>query len=133
MLGVDAQGLHIYSSNSKLSPNKSFPWSGIRNISYSEKEVSGTPPLSVRTSKTSVCLRPALSAQQLQHSEYSVCQKTQGTNPFCNVLFLQFTIKPLDKKKDVFKFYSSQLRVNKLVCSPPQRFPEALAARYFCE
>lgn len=31
---------------------------------------------------------------------------------------LQFTIKPLDKKKDVFKFYSSQLRVNKLVGSP---------------
>lgn len=30
---------------------------------------------------------------------------------------LQFTIKPLDKKKDVFKFYSSQLRVNKLVRS----------------
>uniref|UniRef100_A0A3Q2YVZ0 Merlin n=1 Tax=Hippocampus comes TaxID=109280 RepID=A0A3Q2YVZ0_HIPCM len=65
LLGVDAQGLHIYSPNSKLSPNKSFPWSGIRNISYSEKE--------------------------------------------------QFTIKPLDKKKDVFKFYSSQLRVNKLI------------------
>uniref|UniRef100_A0A3Q1AQA7 FERM domain-containing protein n=1 Tax=Amphiprion ocellaris TaxID=80972 RepID=A0A3Q1AQA7_AMPOC len=64
LLGVDAQGLHIYSPNSKLSPNKSFPWSGIRNISYSEKE---------------------------------------------------FTIKPLDKKKDVFKFYSSQLRVNKLI------------------
>lgn len=32
-----------------------------------------------------------------------------------NFLMLQFTIKPLDKKKDVFKFYSSQLRVNKLV------------------
>uniref|UniRef100_A0A3P8NV53 FERM domain-containing protein n=1 Tax=Astatotilapia calliptera TaxID=8154 RepID=A0A3P8NV53_ASTCA len=64
LLGVDAQGLHIYSPNSKLAPNKSFPWSGIRNISYSEKE---------------------------------------------------FTIKPLDKKKDVFKFYSSQLRVNKLI------------------
>uniref|UniRef100_A0A8C5DIT0 Merlin-like n=1 Tax=Gouania willdenowi TaxID=441366 RepID=A0A8C5DIT0_GOUWI len=64
LLGVDAQGLHIYSPNSKLNPNKSFPWSGIRNISYSEKE---------------------------------------------------FTIKPLDKKKDVFKFYSSQLRVNKLI------------------
>ncbi|XP_003457573.1 NF2, moesin-ezrin-radixin like (MERLIN) tumor suppressor b [Oreochromis niloticus] len=64
LLGVDAQGLHIYSPNSKLTPNKSFPWSGIRNISYSEKE---------------------------------------------------FTIKPLDKKKDVFKFYSSQLRVNKLI------------------
>ena len=30
---------------------------------------------------------------------------------------IQFTIKPLDKKKDVFKFYSSQLRVNKLVSS----------------
>ncbi|KAK3555628.1 hypothetical protein QTP86_025617 [Hemibagrus guttatus] len=64
LLGVDAQGLHIYSPNSKLNPQKSFPWSGIRNISYSEKE---------------------------------------------------FTIKPLDKKKDVFKFYSSQLRVNKLI------------------
>ncbi|XP_070299838.1 NF2, moesin-ezrin-radixin like (MERLIN) tumor suppressor b isoform X1 [Salvelinus sp. IW2-2015] len=67
LLGVDAQGLHIYSPNSKLNPNKSFPWSGIRNISYSEKEVT------------------------------------------------TFTIKPLDKKKDVFKFYSSQLRVNKLI------------------
>uniref|UniRef100_A0A8D0CIU8 NF2, moesin-ezrin-radixin like (MERLIN) tumor suppressor b n=1 Tax=Scleropages formosus TaxID=113540 RepID=A0A8D0CIU8_SCLFO len=64
LLGVDAQGLHIYSPNNKLNPNKSFPWSGIRNISYSEKE---------------------------------------------------FTIKPLDKKKEVFKFYSSQLRVNKLI------------------
>uniref|UniRef100_A0A3B3SWQ3 NF2, moesin-ezrin-radixin like (MERLIN) tumor suppressor b n=1 Tax=Paramormyrops kingsleyae TaxID=1676925 RepID=A0A3B3SWQ3_9TELE len=64
LLGVDAQGLHIYNPNNKLNPNKSFPWSGIRNISYSEKE---------------------------------------------------FTIKPLDKKKEVFKFYSSQLRVNKLI------------------
>ncbi|XP_056588023.1 NF2, moesin-ezrin-radixin like (MERLIN) tumor suppressor b [Triplophysa dalaica] len=64
LLGVDAQGLHIYNPNNKLSPNKSFPWSGIRNISYSEKE---------------------------------------------------FTIKPLDKKMEVFKFYSSQLRVNKLI------------------
>lgn len=27
----------------------------------------------------------------------------------------QFTIKPLDKKIDVFKFNSSKLRVNKLV------------------
>ncbi|XP_051786691.1 NF2, moesin-ezrin-radixin like (MERLIN) tumor suppressor b isoform X2 [Erpetoichthys calabaricus] len=64
LLGVDAQGLHIYSPNNKLTPNKSFPWSGIRNISYSEKE---------------------------------------------------FTIKPLEKKKEVFKFYSSQLKVNKLI------------------
>uniref|UniRef100_A0A8D3BQE7 FERM domain-containing protein n=1 Tax=Scophthalmus maximus TaxID=52904 RepID=A0A8D3BQE7_SCOMX len=39
LLGVDAQGLHIYSPNSKLNPNKSFPWSDIRNISYSEKEI----------------------------------------------------------------------------------------------
>lgn len=36
----------------------------------------------------------------------------------CSLLMLQFTIKPLDKKKDVFKFYSSQLRVNKLVGLP---------------
>ena len=42
LLGVDAQGLHIYSPNSKLNPNKSFPWSDIRNISYSEKEVNAT-------------------------------------------------------------------------------------------
>uniref|UniRef100_A0A9J7YRN6 Merlin n=1 Tax=Cyprinus carpio carpio TaxID=630221 RepID=A0A9J7YRN6_CYPCA len=28
---------------------------------------------------------------------------------------ITFTIKPLDKKKEVFKFYSSQLRVNKLI------------------
>uniref|UniRef100_A0A8C1J6F9 Neurofibromin 2b (merlin) n=1 Tax=Cyprinus carpio TaxID=7962 RepID=A0A8C1J6F9_CYPCA len=76
LLGVDAQGLHIYSPNNKLSPNKSFPWSGIRNISYSEKE---------------------------------------------------FTIKPLDKKKEVFKFYSSQLRVNKLVS--PNHCPEAERAK----
>uniref|UniRef100_H3BHZ9 NF2, moesin-ezrin-radixin like (MERLIN) tumor suppressor b n=1 Tax=Latimeria chalumnae TaxID=7897 RepID=H3BHZ9_LATCH len=66
LLGVDAKGLHIYTANNKLAPVKSFEWSGIRNISYSEKE---------------------------------------------------FTIKPLDKKTEVFKFYSSQLRVNKLLIS----------------
>ncbi|XP_055514016.1 NF2, moesin-ezrin-radixin like (MERLIN) tumor suppressor b isoform X2 [Leucoraja erinacea] len=64
LLGVDALGLHIYIPDNKLSSKKSFAWSGIRNISYSEKE---------------------------------------------------FTIKPLDKKAEVFKFYSSQLRVNKLI------------------
>lgn len=79
LLGVDAQGLHIYSPDSKLTPNKSFPWSGIRNISYSEKEVnagSGTCPFSVRTFKKPVCFWSALSAQQLQHSEYCVCENT---------------------------------------------------------
>lgn len=45
LLGVDAQGLHIYNPNSKLNPNKSFPWSGIRNISYSEKEVNANSGL----------------------------------------------------------------------------------------
>uniref|UniRef100_A0A4W3IMD7 Merlin n=1 Tax=Callorhinchus milii TaxID=7868 RepID=A0A4W3IMD7_CALMI len=64
LLGVDALGLHIYTPDNRLSSRKSFAWSGIRNISYSEKE---------------------------------------------------FTIKPLDKKTEVFKFYSSQLRVNKLI------------------
>ncbi|KAK0147237.1 Merlin [Merluccius polli] len=39
LLGVDAQGLHIYSPNSKLQSLQSFPWSDIRNISYSEKEI----------------------------------------------------------------------------------------------
>lgn len=33
--------------------------------------------------------------------------------------FFQFTIKPLDKKIDVFKFNSSKLRVNKLVSWNP--------------
>nr|XP_006113171.1 merlin isoform X3 [Pelodiscus sinensis] len=64
LLGVDAKGIHVYSRNNRLSPNKSFEWSGIRNISYSEKEL---------------------------------------------------TIKPLDKKAEVFKFFSSQLKVNKLI------------------
>lgn len=39
LLGVDAKGIHIYSINNRFSPNKSFEWSAIRNISYSEKEV----------------------------------------------------------------------------------------------
>ncbi|CAM4669383.1 merlin isoform X2 [Caretta caretta] len=64
LLGVDAKGIHVYNINNRFSPNKSFEWSGIRNISYSEKEL---------------------------------------------------TIKPLDKKAEVFKFFSSQLKVNKLV------------------
>lgn len=94
LLGVDAQGLHIYSPNNKLNPNKSFPWSGIRNISYSEKEV--------------------FKISQIGHIFVSFLQTIKLTKlPF--FFFWQFTIKPLDKKKDVFKFYSSQLRVNKLV------------------
>uniref|UniRef100_A0A4X2KBL2 FERM domain-containing protein n=1 Tax=Vombatus ursinus TaxID=29139 RepID=A0A4X2KBL2_VOMUR len=64
LLGVDAKGIHVYSINNRFSPNKSFEWSAIRNISYSEKEL---------------------------------------------------TIKPLDKKAEVFKFFSSQLKVNKLM------------------
>ncbi|XP_074746438.1 merlin-like isoform X4 [Strix uralensis] len=64
LLGVDAKGIHVYSINNRFSPNKSFEWSAIRNISYSEKEL---------------------------------------------------TIKPLDKKAEVFKFFSSQLKVNKLI------------------
>ncbi|XP_020862737.1 merlin-like [Phascolarctos cinereus] len=64
LLGVDAKGIHVYSVNNRFSPNKSFEWSAIRNISYSEKEL---------------------------------------------------TIKPLDKKAEVFKFFSSQLKVNKLI------------------
>ncbi|XP_038615505.1 merlin-like [Tachyglossus aculeatus] len=64
LLGVDAKGVHVYSVDNRFSPNKSFEWSGIRNISYSEREL---------------------------------------------------TIKPLDKKAEVFKFFSSQLKVNKLI------------------
>lgn len=71
--------------------------------------------------KTSLC-QSAILAQQ--RSESSICQKAPKRNPFCNIVFLQFTIKPLDKKKDVFKFYSSQLRVNKLVSSAPQKVPQ---------
>ncbi|XP_029468126.1 merlin-like isoform X2 [Rhinatrema bivittatum] len=64
LLGVDAKGIHIYNITNKLLPVKSFEWSGIRNISYSDKELK---------------------------------------------------IKPLDKKAEVFKFYSPQLKVNKLI------------------
>ncbi|XP_042298356.1 merlin-like isoform X2 [Sceloporus undulatus] len=64
LLGVDAKGVHVYSINNRFSPNKSFEWSSIRNISYTEKEL---------------------------------------------------TIKPIDKKEDVFKFFSSQPKVNKLI------------------
>uniref|UniRef100_A0A671TX98 NF2, moesin-ezrin-radixin like (MERLIN) tumor suppressor b n=1 Tax=Sparus aurata TaxID=8175 RepID=A0A671TX98_SPAAU len=41
--------------------------------------------------------------------------KTRETQICYLEWMLRFTIKPLDKKKDVFKFYSSQLRVNKLI------------------
>ncbi|CAI5795093.1 merlin-like isoform X2 [Podarcis lilfordi] len=64
LLGVDAKGIHVYSINNRFSPNKSFEWSSIRNISYSEKEL---------------------------------------------------TIKPIDKKAEVFKFFSSQPKVNKQI------------------
>ncbi|XP_077168919.1 merlin-like isoform X1 [Paroedura picta] len=64
LLGVDAKGIHVYSINNRFSPNKSFEWSSIRNISYSEKEL---------------------------------------------------TIKPIDKKAEAFKFFSSQPKVNKLI------------------
>ncbi|XP_053130752.1 merlin-like isoform X2 [Hemicordylus capensis] len=64
LLGVDAKGIHVYSINNRFSSNKSFEWSSIQNISYSEKEL---------------------------------------------------TIKPIDKKAEVFKFFSSQPKVNKLI------------------
>ncbi|KAJ6655732.1 hypothetical protein lerEdw1_004785 [Lerista edwardsae] len=64
LLGVDAKGIHVYSIHNRFSPSKSFEWSSIRNISYSEKEL---------------------------------------------------TIKPNDKKAEVFKFFSSQPKVNKLI------------------
>ncbi|XP_070591219.1 merlin-like isoform X9 [Erythrolamprus reginae] len=64
LLGVDAKGIHVYSINNRFSPNKSFEWSSIQNISYSDKEL---------------------------------------------------TIKPIDKKAEVFKFFSSQPKVNKLM------------------
>ncbi|XP_044311993.1 merlin-like isoform X1 [Varanus komodoensis] len=64
LLGVDAKGIHLYSINNRFSPSKSFEWSSIRNISYSEKEL---------------------------------------------------TIKPIDKKAEVFKFFSSQPKAHKLI------------------
>ncbi|XP_053563438.1 merlin isoform X2 [Bombina bombina] len=64
LLGVDAKGIHIYSTNDKISPLKSFKWGDIRNISYNVKKLK---------------------------------------------------ITPCDKKADVFKFYSSDHRHNKLI------------------
>jgi len=37
-LGVDALGLNIYELNDRLSPKIGFPWSEIRNISFSDKK-----------------------------------------------------------------------------------------------
>ncbi|MFH4976889.1 hypothetical protein AB6A40_003598 [Gnathostoma spinigerum] len=37
-LGVDALGLNIYEKNDRLSPKVGFPWSEIRNISFSDKK-----------------------------------------------------------------------------------------------
>ncbi|XP_061425845.1 radixin-like [Lethenteron reissneri] len=37
-LGVDALGLNIYEKNDKLTPKIGFPWSEIRNISFTDKK-----------------------------------------------------------------------------------------------
>ncbi|KAM9355624.1 ezrin a [Pholidichthys leucotaenia] len=37
-LGVDALGLNIYESQDKLSPKIGFPWSEVRNISFSDRK-----------------------------------------------------------------------------------------------
>uniref|UniRef100_A0A8C9RQU9 Moesin n=1 Tax=Scleropages formosus TaxID=113540 RepID=A0A8C9RQU9_SCLFO len=37
-LGVDALGLNIYEQNDKMTPKIGFPWSEIRNISFSDKK-----------------------------------------------------------------------------------------------
>lgn len=37
-LGVDALGLNIYEQDDRLTPKIGFPWSEIRNISFSEKK-----------------------------------------------------------------------------------------------
>lgn len=37
-LGVDALGLNIYEKDDKLTPKIGFPWSEIRNISFSDKK-----------------------------------------------------------------------------------------------
>uniref|UniRef100_F6W8H7 FERM domain-containing protein n=1 Tax=Ornithorhynchus anatinus TaxID=9258 RepID=F6W8H7_ORNAN len=43
LLGVDAKGVHVYSVDNRFSPNKSFEWSGIRNISYRDWAPVPTP------------------------------------------------------------------------------------------
>lgn len=37
-LGVDALGLNIYEKDDKLTPKIGFPWSEIRNISFSDRK-----------------------------------------------------------------------------------------------
>ncbi|RVE56900.1 hypothetical protein OJAV_G00210660 [Oryzias javanicus] len=37
-LGVDSMGIHIYGKDDRLTPKIGFPWSEIRNISYSDKK-----------------------------------------------------------------------------------------------
>lgn len=42
-LGVDALGLNIYEHDDKLTPKIGFPWSEIRNISFSDKKFTIKP------------------------------------------------------------------------------------------
>ena len=42
-LGVDALGLNIYEKEDRLTPKIGFPWSEIRNISFSDKRFNIKP------------------------------------------------------------------------------------------
>ena len=42
-LGVDALGLNIYEKEDRLTPKIGFPWSEIRNISFSDKKFNIKP------------------------------------------------------------------------------------------
>jgi len=43
LLGVDALGLNVYEKQDKLTPKIGFPWSEIRNISFSDKKFTIKP------------------------------------------------------------------------------------------
>lgn len=43
LLGVDALGLNVYEKQDRLSPKIGFPWSEIRNISFSDKKFTIKP------------------------------------------------------------------------------------------
>lgn len=128
-MGVDALGLHIYEPDNRLTPKCSFPWNEIRNISYSDKEVGNcllflvvmVAWTALRTN--TITQRHVLCRQHLFPGHFHICSLFFKGNVVDRLLIdnkdcllnVQFTIKPLDKKTNIFKFNSSRLRVNKLV------------------
>ena len=97
-LGVDSRGINVYQENDKLSPQVSFPWSEIKNISFKDKKV---------------CILGGLSFLN------TVIWFANFVDvPFFYIVissFFQFTVKLVKKKDPSFVFIAPKLKINKIV------------------